>query len=257
MSAVGSSSTVQRLVALRALGRERLGRPVVGDGGREQRDVERRRARAPRRASPRRSASGSISTPGGACDGEVRGEQDDLRPAPPRLLGERDAHPARRAVAEEAHRVERLARAAGGDEHAPARERRPGASSCSTRAAISSGSAMRPTPHSPSAVSPSSGPTSSTPRASSVSAFARVAGCAHMRGFIAGATSTGPRCASAASVEQVVGEAVRELRERVRRARRDDEQVGARQMRVEVVARRAAARARGTSRRGRTARRRA
>ena len=39
-----------------------------------------------------------------------------------------------------------------------------GASSCSTRAAISSGSAIRPTPHSPSAVSPSSGPTSSTPR---------------------------------------------------------------------------------------------
>ena len=37
----------------------------------------------------------------------------------------------------------------------------------------------------------------------SVSAFARVAGCAHMRGFIAGATSTGPRCASAASVSRL------------------------------------------------------
>ena len=34
----------------------------------------------------------------------------------------------------------------------------------------------------------------------SVAAFACVAGCSHMRGFIAGATSTGPRCASAASV---------------------------------------------------------
>ena len=78
--------------------------------------------------------------------------------------------------------------------------RLPGASSCSIRAAISSGSAMRPTPHSPSAVSPSSGPTSSTPRPVSVSTFARVAGCDHIRGFIAGATRTGPRCASAASV---------------------------------------------------------
>ena len=57
-----------------------------------------------------------------------------------------------------------------------------------------------------------------------------------MRGFIAGATSTGPRWASAASVEQVVGEPVSELGERVRRARRDDEQVAARQVRVEIVA---------------------
>ena len=36
--------------------------------------------------------------------------------------------------------------------------------------------------------------------------------------------------------EDVVGEAVRELRERVRRARGDDEQVGARQVEVDVVA---------------------
>ena len=39
--------------------------------------------------------------------------------------------------------------------------------------------------------------------------------------------------------EEVVGEAVRELRERVRGARRDDEQVGARQVEVEVLRRRA------------------
>ena len=73
-------------------------------------------------------------------------------------------------------------------------------SSVSTRAAMSSGSAIRPTPHSPSAISPSSGPISSAPRATSVSTFARVVECAHMRGFIAGASSTGPRWASAASV---------------------------------------------------------
>ena len=38
--------------------------------------------------------------------------------------------------------------------------------------------------------------------------------------------------------EDVVGEAVRELRERVRGARRDEEQVGARQMEIDVVGRR-------------------
>ncbi len=36
--------------------------------------------------------------------------------------------------------------------------------------------------------------------------------------------------------ENVVGESVRELRERVRRAGRDEEQVGARQVEVDVVA---------------------
>ena len=149
-------------------------------------------ARARRRASPRPSASAIVSTPGGAVDREVRGEQDDLGAAPARLLGERDAHPARRAVADEAHRVDRLARPAGGDEHALAGER--SAARAAARRARRSPPARPsgPTPHSPSAVSPSSGPTSSTPRADSVSTFARVAGCAHIRGFIAGATSTGP-----------------------------------------------------------------
>ena len=74
------------------------------------------------------------------------------------------------------------------------------ASSSSAARTISSGSTIRPTPSSPSAVSPSSGPMRTTPRARSVSAFARVAACDHIRGFIAGATSVGPRCASAASV---------------------------------------------------------
>ena len=39
--------------------------------------------------------------------------------------------------------------------------------------------------------------------------------------------------------EDVVGEPVRELRHRVRRARRDDQQVGARQVEVDVIAGRA------------------
>ena len=105
------------------------------------------------------------------------------------------------------------------------------------RRRMSSGSDMRPGPDSPSASSPSSGPISSTPRSRNVAAFACVAGCSHIRPFIAGATSSGPRCASAASVEDVVGDALRELRERVRGARRHDEQVGALEVRIEILVR--------------------
>ena len=73
-------------------------------------------------------------------------------------------------------------------------------SSTRQRAKISSGSVIRPAPTSPSASSPSSGPISSTPRARRRSAFSCVAGCSHMRTFIAGAASTGPRKASTACV---------------------------------------------------------
>ena len=65
------------------------------------------------------------------------------------------------------------------------------------RPAISSGSDMRPAPCSPSAISPDSGPIVSTPRASSARTFSCVTGAAHMRGFMAGATSSGPVNASA------------------------------------------------------------
>ena len=65
-------------------------------------------------------------------------------------------------------------------------------------ARISSGSAIRPGPHSPQAMSPSFGPTVATPRPSSVRRFAWVAGCCHMRTFIAGAASTGLSVASSA-----------------------------------------------------------
>ena len=69
-----------------------------------------------------------------------------------------------------------------------------------TRAKIASGSLIRPIPSSPSASSPASGPISSTPRARNVSTLARVAGCSHIRTFIAGATRNGPRNASASWV---------------------------------------------------------
>ncbi len=76
----------------------------------------------------------------------------------------------------------------------------PSPSSASIRRAISSGSVIRPSPTSPSASSPASGPMSSTPRSRNVSAFAWVAACSHIRVFIAGAARIGPRWASAASV---------------------------------------------------------
>ena len=57
-----------------------------------------------------------------------------------------------------------------------------------------------------------------------------------MRGFIAGATSIGPAVRERGLGQQVVGEPVRELGERVRGAGSDDEQVAARQVRVQVVA---------------------
>ena len=57
-------------------------------------------------------------------------------------------------------------------------------------ATISGGSAMRPGPYSPQAISPSFGPTMSAPSAVTVARLRRVAGCSHMRTFIAGARRT-------------------------------------------------------------------
>ena len=65
---------------------------------------------------------GIVSTPCGRGNGEVRGEQYHLGPAAPCLLGQRDAHAAGGAIADEPGCVERLAGAAGGDEHALAAE---------------------------------------------------------------------------------------------------------------------------------------
>ena len=108
------------------------------------------------------------------------------------------------------------------------------------RSKISSGSAIRPTPSSPSAVSPSSGPISSTPRSRRVAAFAWVAGCDHMRGFIAGATSTGPRWASAASVSTSSASPYASLAIVFAVSGAITQQVGARQVRVEILLRRPA-----------------
>ena len=63
-------------------------------------------------------------------------------------------------------------------------------------ARIASGSAIRPGPYSPQAISPSSGPTICTPSANNCARLRRVAGCCHIRTFIAGAMRTGVSVAS-------------------------------------------------------------
>ena len=66
------------------------------------------------------------------------------------------------------------------------------ASSSRSPSTSSGTSARRPGPASPrSAISPTLGPTKCTPSASSSATLRRVAGLSHMRGFMAGATSTG------------------------------------------------------------------
>ena len=135
----------------------------------------------------------------GRLNREIRREQRDVGAAAAGLLGERNAHPARRAVADKTHGVQRLAGAACRDENLLAGEIRRREQLLDAAEDVL-GSDIRPRPDSPSASSPSSGPINSTSLSSRVRTFACVAGCAHMRWFIAGATSTGPRCASAASV---------------------------------------------------------
>src|SRR5207302_8368661 len=53
----------------------------------------------------------------GSGDGEIRGDQGHVGPAEMRLLGQGYAHATGGAVAEESHRIERLACAAGADQH--------------------------------------------------------------------------------------------------------------------------------------------
>ena len=248
MSVVGSSSSVQVSSSFGRLARQRLGRAVVGRRGGHHTTSASARASASRELS---SAVGvwTTSTPTGGGHREVRGEQRDLGAAAPGLRGDRDSHAPRRAVADEAHGVERLARAAGRRRPRACPARSPGCEQLARRAAkISSGSTIRPTPHSPSAVSPSSGPTArrrgrAASRRSPASPGATTCGgssrARRARALGGRAPPRSPGCRRAPCGE---------LRERVRGAAARHEQVGARQMRIEIVAGRPAARARGTSR---------
>ena len=111
-SVVGSSSTVQRAVVLRPLARRAASAGGSRRRPRPSRRRRRRRARAPRARGPRRSASRRPRRPPGAGTARFAASSVTSAPRAPRLRGERHAHAARRAVADEAHGVERLARAA-------------------------------------------------------------------------------------------------------------------------------------------------
>src|SRR6056297_613885 len=81
-------------------------------------------------------------------------------------------------------------------EHGPGRMAEVPRIVAATASTIRGTSAMRPGPCSPQAMSPSSGPTNPIPSALSVAILRCVAGCCHIRTFIAGASSTGVSVAS-------------------------------------------------------------
>ena len=223
---------------LRALRSERLGRPVVGDCGGHDDHVGFRRARG--RLSLEIGCRRRLDEldPGRGRHREICGEQRHLGAAPASLRRERHAHPSRRAVADEADRVKRLARAARRDEH-PLPTQRTVPHEQGTRGAQDLVRLGHP-PHAE----------LSLRRLALVRPEEDDAAHAQRLGIRAGRgmrphprihrrrdehrTAMGERSLG----EDVVGEPVRELGERVRRAGRDDEQVGARQVEVDVVSRR-------------------
>ena len=232
---------VAELVLLQLRLRDAGGGPVVGDRGGHDHDVGVGRPRAVAASSIDCAVvTATTRTPIGHRDLEVRGEQHDVRAAVARRLRERDALAAGGRVAEEPHGVERLARAAGGDEDLPARE--PVVRRRAPRCGRGPGSRRRPRrarprrcPRAPTcgrrrsrcrSAARSRARRRSTPRASSVRTFACVAACAHISVCIAGATTTGAAEASTVVPSRSSARPDGELRERVRGRRGDDDQVG-------------------------------
>jgi hypothetical protein len=85
---------------------------------------------------------------------------------------------------------------------------------------------MRPGPIRLQACGPSAGPIDAHAALRSSATFACVAGCSHMRWFIAGAIAIGAVGGQAQRADEVVGEAVRELGQRVGGGRREHDDVG-------------------------------
>ena len=93
-----------------------LVRAVVRDGGAHHEDVGRVEFVLACRRELGGAADVHVADRRVALERDVRRHDDDLGSACRRGVGEREPHPPRGAVAEEAHRVDRLARAAGGDQ---------------------------------------------------------------------------------------------------------------------------------------------
>ena len=203
-----------------ALARERVGGPVVGDGGRHQHDVRVGRARSASRSSSRRGRR-LDDLDAGAVPARRGSQRAASRRAPRARASAASATPIRPD-----ERLPRKRTASSGSRVPPAVTRtrlpasEPGRASSSSRARDDL-LRLRHPPHadSPSAVSPSSGPTSSTPRARSSS---RVRAASPDATTCAGSSparrATRPAVGERRLGQDVVGEAVRELRERVRRA---------------------------------------
>ena len=186
---------------------------------------------AANRSAPRVASSAVVSTSirlhSARRQHDVGGDKGHLSAAACGRVGQRQAHPSAGAIADVAHRVDRLPCPAGGDQDAqtvprppPAAWPRPG------RAALRLGS--RPTPCSPrDASAPSSGSITLMPRSRSV---ARLAWVAASR--TCGRSSPERRARRRAGQERRrhhrVGDPGRELGDRVRRGRGDQEGVGVR-----------------------------
>ena len=160
-----------------------------------------------------------------------RGDEGDLGAPGRGLLGEGVALLARRPVADEADRVDRLAGAARGDQH-----RQPGEVAAVDGAGEDaldrghdggSGAASRPAPTSPPARRPSSGGTMWTPRARAAPRGCRApTGAPTSRCAWPGATTTGARVASSVAVSRSSERPEPVGGEQPGRGRRHDHQVG-------------------------------
>ena len=233
MSVVGVSSICHSPPSFGRLPSIGCGGAVVGDGGHHQDHV---------RVAARQRLALEIGSRRGRddldavrrLDGDVRGEQRHAGAAPARLAGEREAHPPRGAVADEAHRVDRLAGPSRGDEDVLVLERArlpehrlgPGddllrlGHAADADLALGELAARRPDDL-------------DAAREQQLVVRARRRVLPHPRVH-------GGRDEDRAVVrehglgEHVVGQPVGEPRHRVRRQRRDDEQIGALEMRIRI-----------------------
>src|SRR5918992_733911 len=230
---------------LRALVGARGGRAVVGDGGGHDDEVG--LLRAGERLAGDVLGGGRVDglDPGRRRHGEVRREERHVGAEAGRLGGDGDPHAPRGAVAHEAHRVERLARSACRDEDAEAGERRAILRLRPGRRALQQLGAARVDllrlghpPHAPLALG-----RVALVRADELDAAGAQELGVRARGRVAPhARVHGRRDDDRAAMgerrlrEDAVGEPVHELRQRVRGAGRDDEEVGAAEVRVRIVA---------------------
>ncbi len=186
------------------------GRAVVGDGGRHDDEVG--------RVGSREHGLGHL---GGGLDLDHldaggdrqvgRGHEGDLGAELGGDLGQGVALPPRGAVREVADRVDRLAGAPGGDEHAPARERtaarapprRRGEDPRPPPRRSRSVSGRRPAPDVPAGQAAGRPARGRGRRGGAGSArFSCTAGCSHISVCIAGQTSTGARVASSVATSR-------------------------------------------------------